>query len=100
MAKGYWIARVDVSDEEGYRPYAVANAAIFKKFGGKYVIRGGRLDSVEGTARARNVVIEFPDYATALACYNSPDYQANKKVRLPHAVADIIIIEGYDGPQP
>lgn len=100
MAKGYWIARVDVSDEEGYRPYAVANAAIFKKFGGKYVIRGGRLDSVEGTARARNVVIEFPDYATALACYNSPDYQANKKVRLPYAVADIIIIEGYDGPQP
>lgn len=100
MAKGYWIARVDVSDEEGYRPYAVANAAIFKKFGGKYVIRGGQLDSVEGTARARNVVIEFPDYATALACYNSPDYQANKKVRLPHAVADIIIIEGYDGPQP
>lgn len=100
MAKGYWIARVDVSDEEGYRAYAVANAAIFKKFGGKYVIRGGRLDSVEGTARARNVVIEFPDYATALACYNSPDYQANKKVRLPYAVADIIIIEGYDGPQP
>jgi len=51
-------------------------------------------------SRSRNVVIEFPDYATALACYRSPEYQANIKVRLPHATADIIVIEGYDGPQP
>ena len=41
------------------------------------------------------MVIEFPDYATALACYNSPEYQANIKVRQPHSVADIVIIEGY-----
>ena len=45
-------------------------------------------------------MIEFPDYATALACYRSPEYQANIKVRQPHAVVDIIIIEGYDGPKP
>jgi uncharacterized protein (DUF1330 family) len=45
-------------------------------------------------------VIEFPDYAAALACYSSPEYQANIKVRQPHSVLDIIIIEGYDGPQP
>ncbi len=51
-------------------------------------------------SRSRNVVIEFPDYATALACYNSPEYQANIKVRQPHSVADLVIIEGYDGPQP
>ena len=50
--------------------------------------------------RTRNVVIEFPDYETAIACYNSPEYQANIKVRQPHSVADLIIIEGYDGPQP
>ena len=50
--------------------------------------------------RARNVVIEFPDYATALACYRSPEYQENIKRRLPHSTADILIIEGYDGPQP
>ena len=50
--------------------------------------------------RSRNVVIEFPDYAAALACYNSPEYQANIKVRQPHSIADILIIEGYDGPQP
>ena len=37
MAKGYWIGRVDVSSDEGYKPYAAANPAIFKKFGGRYV---------------------------------------------------------------
>lgn len=54
----------------------------------------------EGSARSRNVVIEFHDYAAALACYHSPEYQANMKLRLPHSTADIVIIEGYDGPQP
>jgi len=100
MAKGYWIARVDVSNEEGFKPYAAANAAIFKKFGGRYVVRGGKFDGMEGSSRSRNVVIEFPDYAAAVACYRSPEYQANIKVRQPHSVVDLIIIEGYDGPQP
>ena len=100
MPKGYWIGRVDVKNEEGYKPYAAANAAIFKKFGGKFVIRAGKFEAPEGTARSRNVVIEFPDYAAALACYRSPEYQENIKRRLPHSTADILIIEGYDGPQP
>jgi uncharacterized protein (DUF1330 family) len=100
MAKGYWIARVDVSNEEGFKPYAAANAAIFKKFGGRYVVRGGKFDGMEGSSRSRNVVIEFPDHAAALACYRSPEYQANIKVRQPHSTVDLIVIEGYDGPQP
>jgi len=100
MAKGYWIGRVDVKSDEGYKPYAMGNQAIFKKFGGRYVIRGGKFECAEGAARSRNVVIEFPDYATALACYRSPEYQQNMKLRLPHSTADIVIIEGYDGPQP
>ena len=100
MAKGYWIGRVDVRSDEGYKPYAAANTAIFKKFGGRFVVRAGKFECPEGAARARNVVIEFPDYASALACYHSPEYQANIKVRLPHSTADIVIIEGYDGPQP
>jgi len=100
MPKAYWIARVDVSNDEGYKPYALANAAIFNKFGGRFIVRGGPFENPEGTSRARNVVIEFADYATALACYNSPEYQANIKVRQPHSVADLVIIEGYDGPQP
>jgi uncharacterized protein (DUF1330 family) len=100
MAKGYWIGRVDVRSDEGYKPYAMGNQAIFKKYGGRYVVRAGKFECVEGDARSRNVVIEFPDYATALACYNSPEYQANMKLRLPHSTADIVVIEGYEGPQP
>ncbi|MGA7973975.1 MAG: DUF1330 domain-containing protein [Pseudolabrys sp.] len=100
MAKGYWIGRVDVHNEEGYKPYAEANAAIFKKFGARYLVRAGKFECPEGAARSRNVVIEFPDYETALACYNSPEYQENLKVRQPHSDADIVVIEGYGGPQP
>ena len=100
MAKGYWIAHVDVHNEDGYKAYAAANPAIFKTFGGRFVVRGGKFEIPEGASRSRSVVIEFPDYATALACYRSPEYQANIKVRQPHSAIDIIIIEGYDGPQP
>ena len=98
MPKGYWIAHVDVSDDEGYKPYAAANQAIFKKFGGRFVIRGGKSELMEGKSRSRHVVIEFPDYATALSCYRSPEYQENIKRRLPHSAADLLIIEGFDGP--
>ena len=98
MTKGYWIGRVDVHNEEGYKPYTLANPAIFAKFGGRFIVRGGKFESPEGQARSRNVVIEFPDYATALACYNSPEYQANLKIRQAHSICHIVIIEGYDAP--
>jgi uncharacterized protein (DUF1330 family) len=94
MPKGYWIGRVDVHNAEGYAPYIAANGAIFKKYNGNPIVRGGRFEAVEGTARSRNVVIEFPDFDAAMACYRSPEYQANIKVREPHAIADLIIIEG------
>ena len=100
MAKGYWIGRVEVNNEEGYKPYAAANPAIFKKFDAKFVVRAGKFECPEGESRSRNVVIEFPSYADAMACYRSPEYQANIKVRKPHAIVDLLIIEGYDGPQP
>jgi uncharacterized protein (DUF1330 family) len=100
MAKGYWIGRVDVHNEEGYKAYAAANPAIFKKFGGRYVVRGGKHTGVEGQARSRNVVIEFADYDTAMACYRSPEYQENIKRRTPHSIAELVIVEGFDGAQP
>ena len=100
MAKGYWIAHVEVNSDEGYKPYAAANPAIFKKFGGKFVVRAGKNERPEGKSHSRHVIIEFPDYATALACYNSPEYQAAIKLRTPHSVGDIVIVDGYDGPQP
>jgi uncharacterized protein (DUF1330 family) len=100
MAKGYWIGRVDVHNEEGYKAYAAANPAIFHNYGGRFVVRAGKFECPEGGSRSRNVVIEFADYDAAVACYRSPEYQANIKVRQPHAIADLIIVEGYDGPQP
>lgn len=98
MAKGYWIARVDVTNDEGYKAYAAANPGIFKKFGGRFVVRAGKSDIAEGSNRSRNIVVEFPDYASALACYRSPEYQENIKRRLPHATVDLVVIEGYDDP--
>jgi uncharacterized protein (DUF1330 family) len=100
VPKAYWIARVDVNDPEAYAPYAAANPAIFARFGARFIVRGGRHEVIEGSGRQRNVVIEFPDYETAVACYRSPEYQTNMKIRQAHADSDLIIIEGYDGPQP
>ena len=100
MTQGYWIVRVDISDPEAYKGYVAANAEAFRKFGARFLVRAGKYESVEGISRARNVVIEFKDYATALACYHSPEYTAARKLRESAATADIIVIEGYDGPQP
>ena len=100
MAKGYWIAHVDVKDLDAYKAYAAANAGPFRKYGARFLVRGGEFESVEGKARARHVVIEFADYATAIACYRSPEYRDAMALRLGKAEADILVIEGYDGPQP
>ncbi len=100
MARGYWIARIDVYDAEAYKSYVAANAVAFKKYGGKFLARGGSAELKEGTARARNVVIEFESYQSALDCYRSPEYQHALSLRRPVSAADLIIIEGYDGPQP
>jgi uncharacterized protein (DUF1330 family) len=100
MAKGYWIGRVDVTEPEGYKAYVAANAEPFRKYGAKFLVRGGTFDAVEGKPRSRNVVLEFKDYATALACYRSPEYKKAMALRAGAADADIIVIEGYDGPQP
>ena len=98
--KGYWIAHVDVSDPEAYKAYVAANAVPFKKYGARFIIRGGTAQTVEGASRARHVVLEFPSYEAALACHRSPEYKHAKTLREGKAQADIIVLEGYDGPQP
>ena len=100
MPKGYWIARVDVTDNEKYKAYIDANAKPFKLFGAKFLVRSGRFENPEGTSRNRNVVIEFPSYQVALDCWRSPEYQEALKLRLPVSTVDLVIVEGYDGPQP
>jgi uncharacterized protein (DUF1330 family) len=100
MAKGYWIAHVDVSDPEGYKEYQAANAAAFRKYGARFLVRGGAAEQPEGKARLRHVIIEFEDYATALACYRSPEYAAAKEKRLGKGDIDLVIVQGYEGAQP
>lgn len=99
-AKGYWIAQIDVTDEKAYANYVAANADAFAKFGARFIVRGGTFEAAEGEARSRNVVLEFADYETALACYHSPEYARAKAFRQGAAEGSIIVIEGYDGPQP
>lgn len=100
MPKGYWIVSVDITDQEKYKAYIAANAAPFKKFGGRFLVRAGRYENVEGASRSRNAVIEFPSYQAALDCWKSPDYQKAIELRQPVSTADLVIIEGYEGPQP
>jgi uncharacterized protein (DUF1330 family) len=100
VAKGYWLAQVEVTDLERFKAYIEANQSAFRKYGASYVIRAGRHEAVEGSCRSRLVVLEFKDYETALACYRSPEYQRAIALRHGHAVADIVVAEGYDGEQP
>ena len=94
MPKGYWIVRVSVKNAERYPEYLAAARPAFEKYGARFLVRGGRYDAREGSSRERNVVIEFADFATAAACYDSPEYQAAKAIRTANADADLVIAEG------
>ncbi len=94
MPKAYWIARVTVSDPDQYKLYAESTPLAFKKYGAVVLARGGRFSQLEGEGRPRNVVIEFPTFEDAIACYNSPEYQAAKVKRRTAGEAEIVIVEG------
>ena len=100
MAKGYWIANVDVRNADGYKEYVAVLPDILRKFGGRYVTRGGKTEVVEGKNRRRVVVLEFPSYEAAMGCYRSPEYAKAITLRQANADTDLIVVEGYDGPQP
>ena len=96
MAKGYWIGHVSVDDPAAYEAYRRANAAAFAAHGGRFLVRGGAQQVVEGSLRPRAVVIEFPSVEAARACYDSPGYQAARALRDPVSLADLAIVEGWD----
>jgi uncharacterized protein (DUF1330 family) len=100
MSKGYWVARADVRDTESYKDYVASNGVAFAKFGGRFLVRGGSFETAVGTSRSRNVVIEFPSYQAALDCWRSQEYQDARAKQKGGADMDVVIIEGYDGPQP
>jgi uncharacterized protein (DUF1330 family) len=94
MAKGYWIARVDVTNPDAYKKYVEGTAAAFAKYGARFLARGGRSAPLEGPMRARNVVIEFDSLEQAVTCYNSPEYQAARQHRIGAADAELMVVEG------
>jgi uncharacterized protein (DUF1330 family) len=91
---------VDVTESEQSKNYALANAVALENFDARFIVRADRSAVVEGTARARNTVVEFPSFQAALDCWNSQEYQAALQLRLAAATMDLVIVEGYDGPQP
>jgi len=97
MAKGYWVGHVTVHDPEAYKQYQALNAAAFKKYNARFLVRGGPAETVSGALKARHVVIEFESVATAKACHDSPEYKAARAVRDRAADVDMAIVEGYDG---
>ena len=86
-----------MTDPEVYKEYVRLNGAAFAKYGAKFLVRGGTAEMRAGDLNPRHVVIEFASFAVAKACYDSPEYQAALKVRDRASVADMVLVEGYDG---
>lgn len=96
MAKGYWIVRLDVQDGEAFKRYQAVVGSVIERHGGRYLIRGGQHAATEGSARNRNVVVEFPSYRAAIDCYHSAEYAEPLAIRKAAADSDFLVIEGVE----
>ena len=93
--KAYILAQVDATNAQQYAEYTKLTPAIIEKFGGRFIARGGRSETLEGApARGRVVVIEFPNFERAQAFYRSAEYQAARKVRDGAATVQFVLVEG------
>ena len=92
---GYVVVDVDVTDQATYDEYRKHVLATITKHGGKFLVRGGAFEKIEGDwPWHRVVVLEFPSVAAAKTWYNSPDYQPLAKMRLKASRSNLIIVEG------
>jgi uncharacterized protein (DUF1330 family) len=96
MAKGYWIAQIEVTDPEKYEGYKALSGPAAEAYGGRFLVRGGRCEGVEGATRTRNVIVEYPSYETALEAYRSPEYAKARAARADAADFNFTIVEGVD----
>jgi uncharacterized protein (DUF1330 family) len=94
MPKGYVISRVDIINLEAYARYAPAAMKAIADNGGRILARGGRSEALEGTARARNVVLEFESYEAARRHFYSEQYQAARALREGAADIEMVLVEG------
>lgn len=90
----YWIAHVTVHDDEAYAEYKVRAAKAVEAHGGRFVARGGRYRQMEGREHPWNTVAVFPSFDAAIACYQSPEYQAALAFAKGAAERDLVIVEG------
>jgi uncharacterized protein (DUF1330 family) len=94
MPKGYIIGHITVRDPEAYKEYIARDTPILAALGGRFVVRGGQSQIMEGETYQRHVVIEFPSYAEALAAYNDSEYQEVAEIRRRTADSVILVVEG------
>jgi uncharacterized protein (DUF1330 family) len=94
MPKTYWISRCEVQDPETYKRYIEIALPAFIRLGGKFLARGGSVESLMGTAMSRNVVVEFPSMDDARAFFNSPEYTEALTYRRKSSTGEIYVVEG------
>jgi uncharacterized protein (DUF1330 family) len=90
----YYVSEFELTNPEGIRPYSAAVESTFTPFGGRYVVRGGTVNSLEGDATKRIVMIAFPSLQQAQAWYDSPAYRAIRPIRQQSATTKAFIVEG------
>ncbi|MGI9420740.1 MAG: DUF1330 domain-containing protein [Geminicoccaceae bacterium] len=91
----YVVAQIDVHDPEGFQRYREKVAPLVAAYGGRYLVRGGEVTTLEGKLPApRLVIIEFEDRAAAERWYHSDDYQEILSLRLDSADGSAAIVEG------
>jgi uncharacterized protein (DUF1330 family) len=94
---GYVIYQGEVSDPERYEEYKTKAAASIAAAGGRYIVRAGEMEVLEGDAPAgRTVILEFATLQAAVDWYRSDDYTAARKIRDGAATARMYAIDGYD----
>ena len=93
--KGYWVCVYEkINNLEKLKEYAIKAKPAVEKFSGKFLIRGGKNRTNEGIESPRTVVVEFPDYNTALKCYDSKEYQEAHDILEGHVVRNHQLVEG------
>jgi len=91
----YLIVRVDVTDPEQYDKYKLLTPAAIEAGGGKFIVRGGAHESLEGPDDPRRIVVlEFPTADMARAFYDSPEYTHARDVRAGAAEMHMTLVEG------
>ena len=94
----YMIVEVETTDEALMAEYRKHTPGLVAKFGGKFIVRGGKIRTLEGGWKPRRVVVlEFPDYAAAERFYDSPEYKPVLEMRLKAGKSKAIIVDGHSG---